>query len=193
MNRLWYSKVYLEGPMDFADDRGEGWRSSLTPFLRSKNIGILDPTNKATYYGHEDIDHLEERKKIIEGIKSGNVLADTLFDRYHGIMKDVVGVDLRMVDTADFIILYVNLDIYACGTFHENAMAILQRKPTIVMVEQGKVYCPPWLIGVVPHRMIFDKWENVKNYITYIDSAEKIDTLNRWRIFDYRKVYNVEA
>lgn len=191
MNRLKNSCVYLVGPMDNAGkDRGSTWRKEITPFLNNLGIGVLDPTNKQSDSGHEDKDHVDERQNIIDGIKSGHVLADSLYDKYHEIMREIVAVDLRMVDLSDFIIMYVNRDIFSCGTFHEMATAVLQRKPIIVMSEQGKVGCTPWIFGVIPHRMIFGSWEEVRNYINHIDSSETVDTLNRWRFYQYDKIFS---
>lgn len=189
-NRLKGSTVYLCGPMDHCPDRGVSWRQKITPFLHNLGIGVYDPSNKATFgIADEDVDHLEDRHTIIDGIKSGLVLQRDLYDKYHELMKEVVAIDLRMVDISSFIILYVDTDIHACGTYIEIATSALQRKPIIACVKQGKVNCPPFLMGLLKHEMIFSSWEEVTNYIQHIALSENIDTLGRWKFFDYKKVF----
>lgn len=193
MNRLKYATCYLAGPMDHARDRGEGWRQEITPFLKSLNVGVYDPTNKATFgFANEDLDHLQERYKLIDGIKAGVIVNKDLYDKYHELMKDVVSIDLRMVDISSFILLYVDLDIYACGTYIEVATSALQRKPIITCVKQGKVNCPPFLMGLLKHEMIFSNFNEVKNYINHINSDSQIDTLGRWKFFNYDKIFNLD-
>jgi nucleoside 2-deoxyribosyltransferase len=194
LNRLKGTRAYLVGPMDFVKDRGEVWRRSITPFLKSLGIGVFDPTDKASFgFGSEDVDQLKYREELIQKIQNyGPIYRNYYFDEYHTIMKQIVAIDLRMVDEASFIIAYVNTDIHSCGTYHEIAMAVNQRKPVIVMCEQGKVHCPPWLIGTLKHEMIFSTWDEVKQYITHIDQDEQVNTLNRWRFYDYNKVFDVK-
>lgn len=189
MNKLKGTRAYLVGPMDYASDRGVEWRKLITPFLKGLGIGVFDPTNKASFgFGNEDLDHIDERKKLLEHIKlEPNNKA--LYDRYHNIMKEVVAIDLRMIDISDFIIAYINTNIYSCGTFHEIAMAVNQRKPVIVCCEQGKGNLPPWLFGILKHEMVFGNWKDVQSYISDIDSGKILDTCNRWRYFDYEKIF----
>jgi hypothetical protein len=51
-------------------------------------------------------------------------------------------------------------------------------------MEQGKNNAPDWLFGTIPHEMILSSWDEVKNYLNYIDSSEKIQTHNRWQFFN---------
>lgn len=190
MNRLKSSKTYLIGGMDDFSDRGMGWRQEITPFLTNMGIGVLDPTNKHSMIGHEDFDHLETRKKIIEGIESGVIIENDLYTQYNKIMKEVVSIDLRMVDTADFLIVYIDTSKHLCGSYHELAMSVNQRKPTLVVCKQGKIKTPPWIMGIVPHQMIFSTWEQLKKYLIDIDTSENINTLGRWKFFDYDKIFN---
>ena len=47
-NRLVAQRVYLAGPIDYADDDGIAWRQAITPKLEAMNIMVMDPTNKMT-------------------------------------------------------------------------------------------------------------------------------------------------
>ena len=100
-NRLVAQRVYLAGPIDYADDDGIGWRQAITPKLEAMNIMVMDPTNKMTTntrYNEvgEEQNNLKELKKL---------------GRWHELrseMKPIVLVDLRMVEIADFVIAYID-------------------------------------------------------------------------------------
>jgi hypothetical protein len=179
--------------MDFAKDRGTTWRTNITPFLKGLGVGVLDPCNKASAVGHENVDNLELRAHIKERIQNTTgLLQSQWYNEYHRVMAEIVGVDLRMVDISDFIVAYINTDIHSCGTYDEIMMAVNQRKPIVICVEQGKVNSPPWIIGRCKHEMIFSTWDEVQQYITHIDQDEQVNTLNRWRFFNYNKVFDVK-
>jgi hypothetical protein len=38
MNRLFYNRVYLAGPIDFAPDFGVGWRNRIKETLKDLNL-----------------------------------------------------------------------------------------------------------------------------------------------------------
>jgi len=92
--------TYLSGAMDFADDRGGGWREEITKRLVEIGIPssrILDPCNKPDCTSH----------------KLANVDEGELMDKYRAakdwdglvrVMKTLAHFDLRMVDKSDFII-----------------------------------------------------------------------------------------
>ena len=47
-NRLKGTTAYLIGPMEYSQDRGEGWRKEISVFLSEKmGIGVYDPCDKA--------------------------------------------------------------------------------------------------------------------------------------------------
>ena len=51
-------------------------------------------------------------------------------------------------------------------------------------MEQGKIKTPDWLFGTLPHSMFFSTWEDIKKYLTHVDSEEFIETKNRWKFFN---------
>ena len=60
-----------------------------------------------------------------------------------------------------------------------------QMKPIVVHVEQGKSECPDWILGRIPHQMIFSTWIQVADYFRYIAYDIEIDKMNRWYFFDF--------
>ena len=118
---------------------------------------------------------------------------DRVLDRGNGwrdditpfdLMKTIRSVDLRLVDISDFLIVNLDLDHYACGTWEELFLANRSKKPIVIHIEQGKQNTPDWLFGTIPHQMIFSTWLELQSYLQYIDGDSQIEHHNRWRFFD---------
>jgi nucleoside 2-deoxyribosyltransferase len=174
-NRLKNQRVYLAGAMDRVADRGNGWRDNITPFLENLGVIVFNPIKKPTVIGKEDAEthqyklHLKAEKK---------------YDELSHLMKIIRSVDLRLVDISDFLIVNLNLDIHPCGTYEEIFLANRSKKPVVVHMEQGKSNAPDWLFGTIPHQMIFSTWNELKNYLQYINTDSQIEHHNRWRFFN---------
>jgi nucleoside 2-deoxyribosyltransferase len=174
MNRLNAQRVYLAGAMDRVPDRGNTWRDNITPFLEDLGIVVFNPIKKPSIEGKEDE---ETHRYKLELKKNSN------FDELSKIMKMIRSVDLRLVDISDFLIVNLDIEVHPCGTYEEIFLANRSKKPVIIHIEQGKSHTPDWLFGTVPHQMIFSSWEEVKNYLLYIDSSPIIDSFKRWQFF----------
>lgn len=181
-HRLTGSMFYLAGPMDDVPDRGITWRTEIKKWLWKKGIGVLCPYEKAI------IDSQHEDHKYYEEI---NILKEyRQFDKVHEKMRAVAADDYRMVDKADALILYIDKHAHMCGSYHENCMAAYQRKPVIVCCEQGISNIPNWIFSVCRHEMFFENWQEVKAYIEFVCYGFNVPTYNRWRFFDYEKIFN---
>jgi hypothetical protein len=168
--------------MDRVPDGGIAWREDITPKLKEVGVGVLDPCKKPSEYATEDSDTrglIEEYKKSMK------------FDEVHEIMKPICAVDLRMVDIAHFLIMYLDLDVHMCGSYHEAFVAVGQKKPVLVMCKQGASKLPNWMFGVIPHEMVFNNWPQLLDYLEHINCSNEVDHMNRWRFFDFNKVYGV--
>jgi hypothetical protein len=131
------ARVYLSGPMDFVASREEemknGWRTRVGSFLRDMGCIVFDPWKKPAVrglqeYGREDVDTANARSSWTfadtkEGAKRRSRLTGKFWETLH--------IDLRMVDTSDFVIAYCPTNIYSVGTPHEIALCRLQRKPVL--------------------------------------------------------------
>lgn len=175
MNRLKNQRVYLAGAMDRVADRGVAWRDSITPFLEQLGIVVFNPINKPTDIGLEDSDthHIKTKLKQM-----------SRYDELSNMMKTIRAVDLRLVDISDFLIVNLDLDIHPCGTYEEIFWANRQKKPIIVHMVQGKNKTPDWLFGTIPHQMLFSHWDEIKQYLSHINSSENINTYKRWYFFN---------
>jgi hypothetical protein len=137
-NLLKGARVYLSGPMDFVASRAYekryGWRNRVGQFLETFGAIVLDPWNKpqvkglASDYGQEG----EETTDIREmwTFERGEIGAQTRA-RISGWFWPTVHIDLRMVDSSEFIIAYCPTNIYSVGTPHEIINAREQRKPVL--------------------------------------------------------------
>ena len=176
MNRLALNRGYLCGAMDRVIDGGIGWRQDLIDSLSDLNILWLDPCRKPIDIGVDDLENRELRHKAK---RSGD------FEFVRNQMKQIRPVDLRMVDVADFLIVNIDLQVHATGTYEELFLANREKKPILVRVAQGIENCPDWLFGTLPFEMIFSTWDEVKTYLRHIDHDPVIDRLNRWYFFNW--------
>lgn len=182
MNRLDGMRCYTAGPMDYYNHGlAKHWRKEISEFLAPKGVLVLSPLDKPS--SDPDIAESEEDKQKLTRLKDAGD-----FDEVRRIMKKVCRMDLRMVDCTDFLIGQVDTNVHMCGTYHEIFMASLQRKPTILFVEGGKANAPNWIYGIVPHELIFGSLDEVKDYLTYIDTLENTNDVERWFFFDKDKM-----
>jgi hypothetical protein len=123
--------------MDFvasrAFEKSYGWRNRVSDFLARLGVTVFDPWNKPPVrgfdaYGEEDVKSVETRERWTfadgkRGALSRSKCAQAFWETLH--------VDLRMVDTSDFVIAYCPTNIYSVGTPHEIIVARQQRKPVL--------------------------------------------------------------
>jgi len=175
MNRLKNQRVYLAGAMDRVADRGTTWRDNITPFLENLGVVVFNPIKKPTDIGLEDNESHNVKTKL---------KAQHRYDELSSMMKTIRGVDLRLVDISDFLVVNLDLDVHPCGTYEEIFDANRSKKPILIHVEQGKHSTPDWLFGTIPHQMFFSNWDDIKSYLLHINQDENITTFNRWRFFN---------
>jgi nucleoside 2-deoxyribosyltransferase len=179
MNKLKHSLVYLSGPMDNAPDGGVEWRKKVTPILHKMGIGVLDPCNKPAVGHKEDSTFRGQIQKLKDENK---------FEEVRNLMKDVVGIDLRMVDLAHFILVKVDPTIHMCGTYWEVCYAVQQHKPIILFCEQGLNRIPNWLFGVADYMAFCTSLDMAVTYIQNVDDGN-LELDRRWRFFDFDKIF----
>src|SRR5262249_15765350 len=131
------ARVYLSGPMDFVASRAvekkTGWRNRVGQFLRRSGVTVFDPWEKPDVrgmheYGREGEGTTNQRKgwtyeRGEAGADARAKIAESFWPALH--------IDLRMVDTSDFIVCYCPTNVYSVGTPHEIILARQQRKPVL--------------------------------------------------------------
>lgn len=131
------ARVYLSGPMDFVASRDveqkTGWRTRVGQMLREFGVIVFDPWSKPETrglhgYGLETAESTKEREKwtFEDSPRGANARA-----KLTGHYWETLHIDLRMVDTADFLVAYCPTNVYSVGTVHEIALARQQRKPVL--------------------------------------------------------------
>lgn len=169
-------RTYLIGAMDRVIDGGIGWRSALTPFLKSIDINVLNPCNKPVVTVAKEDDGTRERIEYYKKTQQ--------YERIRQEFGSIRNADLRCVDVSDFVIAYINLDVHMCGSYEEIVTANRQKKPVLIWCEQGKQNIPNWLFLMLPHNHMFNNMEELVNYIGYVDTTTSIEELDRWFFFD---------
>lgn len=176
-NKLKGMRCYLAGPIDHADDDGKGWRTKTQKWLEKKNAFVFNPCAKPiSYQKYKEID--EEKTKMMALKSSGR------FFELTKRMKEIVHVDLRMVDVSDVVIVYLNPEVGMFGTIHELITSLQQRKPTLVVIEGGKTKAPNWLFGLMDYNFMFDSFKDLYEFLTHIDEEFIQADLSRWVFFD---------
>jgi len=183
MGRLKGSLAYCCGPMDDVADRGIHWRADIQEFLWQLGCGVLNPCDKPTKDASEDT-------SVFANINDLKQMGQ--YDAVSNIMKPIVNIDLNMVDMAQFLVMYVDTSCHMCGSYGEQAMACMQRKPVVVCCRQGKAKVPNWLFGICNHNLFFSDWNSVYKYLNYVDHGSTINKDDGWRFFDYKKIYNID-
>ena len=164
--------TYLAGPIDNADDAGSTWRKRIRKKILENNVGlyVLDPTDKVGKLVSETteqvrISHKQRQSEDWDGLSKR--------------MKQIVRHDLRQVDISDFIIAKINPDIHSCGTYAEIQIASLQKKPILLICDQGKENVPLWLFGIMDHNCMFNSEEECIEYLCKVNSGE-IELSDKW-------------
>tara|TARA_Y100000356_G_scaffold92260_1_gene77769 strand:+ start:87 stop:632 length:546 start_codon:yes stop_codon:yes gene_type:complete len=180
MNRLKGMRTYLAGAMDRVPDGGVGWRQTITPTLSDMGVVVLNPCDKPVEVGIEDAN----TRKEIERLKEKQLYSD--IRKKYGVIRTL---DLRCVDISDFIIASIDIDVHACGTYEEIAVANSQKKPVLIWCQQGKKSAPNWLYFMLPHQHIFGDIESLIRYLGYVNSCEEeVEHHKRWFFFDRKRM-----
>lgn len=131
------ARVYLSGPMDFVasreNEKRTGWRSRLSQFLMDFQTTVYDPWNKPEvagmpHYGKEDEFSADKR---YEWTYEDSTRGDRIRAELCAEFWPTLHIDLRMVNSSDFLISYCPTNIYSVGTVHEIVMARLENKPVL--------------------------------------------------------------
>ena len=131
------ARVYLSGPMDFVASRESekkfGWRNRVSEFLREFGVTVFDPWFKPEMYGIKEYGREDETTAKVreqwsfepseKGAEARASCADSFWPALH--------MDLRMVDTSDFLVAYVPTNVYSVGTPHEIILCRQQRRPVL--------------------------------------------------------------
>ncbi len=168
--------VYLAGPIDRAKDDGLTWRNEVKRKLKEKNIKVkvFDPTHKPKSLGTKIPSEIGEEKKLVKDLKRKGE-----WDKAAKIVNIYRRYDLRMVDTCNFFVIYIDTDIHSCGSYNELFLAETQHKPIFGIIKQKKEDLPDWLMDVINYNELFESVEEFIQYLMCLDNGE-IELDDRW-------------
>ena len=171
-NLLYKTKTYLVGHMQYLS--GRDWREEVTEKLAPLSITCFDPYKKPFV---KDVEEDEASR-----IEMETWMKTKQYDRVSERMKTVRSYDLNLVDRSDFIIAHLVPDVASWGSAEELTTAIRMKKPTFISMEGGKSKAPLWLLGMLPHKYIYNSLDEVTEMLYAIDNGIKPIDSDRWRL-----------
>lgn len=171
-NLLDKTRTYLVGHMQYAN--GRNWREKVKDGLSPLGIKIFDPYDKPFI---KDVDEDENaRSKVANDMERG------FYEDVATRMKEIRSYDLNLVDRSDFIIAHLLPEVASWGSAEEIVTAVRMKKPIFISMEGGKKKTPLWMMGMLPHKYIYNSISDVVDMIKMIDRGEKNIDSERWRL-----------
>ena len=172
MNLLSKTKTYLVGHMQYVS--GRNWREEITDRLTKIGVTCFDPYKKPFM---RDVEEDEStREEMATWMKTKQ------YDRVTDRMKTVRSYDLNLVDRSDFIVAHLVPDVASWGSAEEIVTAVRMKKPVFVSMEGGKARTPLWMLGMFPHKYIYNSVDEITEMLFAIDSGSKEIDSDRWRL-----------
>jgi len=172
MNLLLKTKAYLVGHMQYLS--GRNWRSEIADQLNNLNITCFDPYKKPFV---KDVEEDEASREEME-----TWMQTKQYDRVTERMKMVRSYDLNLVDRSDFIIAHLVPDVASWGSAEEIVTAVRMKKPIFISMEGGKSKTPLWMLGLLPHKYIYNSLDEIVEMLYAIDNGNKPIDSDRWRL-----------
>ncbi len=158
--------------MQYVD--GRGWRETITPTLEGMGITVFNP------YIKPFIDDCDEDETVRADLKLK--MGREEYDAVAARMKTVRNFDLRLCDLSDFIIAHINPAVASWGSAEEIVTSVRAKKPVFLSIEGGKKACPLWILGMLPHKYIYNNLDEIAAVLKRIDSGEKKIDSTRWKL-----------
>jgi hypothetical protein len=172
MNLLYKTKTYLVGHMQYLS--GRDWRKEVTEKLEPLNITCFNPYEKPFI---KDVEEDENSR-----IEMETWMKTKQYDRVTEKMRTVRSYDLNLVDRSDFIIAHLVPDVASWGSAEEIVTAVRMKKPIFISMEGGKSKAPLWMLGMLPHKFIYNSLDEVIEMLYAIDDGNKPIDSDRWRL-----------
>jgi nucleoside 2-deoxyribosyltransferase len=172
MNLLDKTKTYLVGHMQYLS--GRNWREEVADKLKDLGITSFDPYKKPFIKDVEEDEATRQEMDVWMKTKQ--------YDRVTERMKTIRAYDLNLVDRSDFIIAHLVPDVASWGSAEEIVTAVRMKKPVFVSMEGGKCKTPLWMLGMFPHKYIYNSLDEIIEMLYAIDSGSKEIDSDRWRL-----------
>jgi len=168
------TRCYLIGHMQYAN--GRGWRDIVKETFKETGIKFYDPYHKP--FVHDIPEDETSRADMLHWMETEQ------YDLVAQRMKEVRGYDLRLCDVCDWFVAVIKPSVASWGSAEEITTVIREKKPLFLIIDdpRGKRACPLWLMGVLPHKYIYDTLEEAIQTIKYIDEGIVKMSSDRWKL-----------
>ena len=153
---------------------GRDWRKEVTEKLAPLNILCFNPYEKPFM---KDVEEDEASRQEME-----TWMKTKQYDRVTEKMKTVRAYDLNLVDRSDFIIAHLVPEVASWGSAEEITLAVREKKPVFISMEGGKAKTPLWMLGMLPHKYIYNSVDEILDMLYAIDGGSKPIDSDRWRL-----------
>lgn len=153
---------------------GRNWREHVTEKLEPLSITCFDPYKKPFI---KDVEEDEASRQEME-----TWMKTKQYDRVTERMKTVRAYDLNLVDRSDFIIAHLVPEVASWGSAEEITLAVREKKPVFISMEGGKAKTPLWMLGMLPHKYIYNSVDEILDMLHAIDGGSKPIDSDRWRL-----------
>jgi len=153
---------------------GRDWREEVTEKLAPLEITCFNPYKKPFI---KDVEEDEASRQEME-----TWMKTKQYDRVTERLKTVRAYDLNLVDRSDFIIAHLVPDVASWGSAEEIVTAVRMKKPIFISMEGGKAKTPLWMLGMLPHKYIYNNVEEIVDMLYAIDGGKKEIDSDRWRL-----------
>ena len=153
---------------------GRNWREEVSEKLKPLGITCFDPYKKPFM---KDVAEDEASRQEME-----TWMKTKQYDRVTERLKTIRSYDLNLVDRSDFIIAHLVPEVASWGSAEEIVTAVRMKKPIFISMEGGKAKTPLWMLGMLPHKYIYNNVEEIIEMLHAIDGGSKPIDSDRWRL-----------
>jgi len=171
-NVLSNTRCYLIGGMEYED--GSIWRKEIEESLRYTKIKFFNPYKKP--FINNSYEGSAERKEFKDMMEQGRY--DLVSDSFKKIRAD----DLRLCDVSDFFVVRVNPSIPSWGSAEELTTINRMKKAVFIFTEGGKKKTPLWIMGMIPHKYIYNNIYEIIDTLKRIDDGSQPIDSDRWKL-----------
>lgn len=149
-------KLYLAGPIEYQS--GPNWRLEVVKHLTEEfGIEVFDP-------------HADEKEKYLPELLESKARGD--FDTTTEIARKFVRSDLGHLDRCDIVLANIPSGIPTVGTVEEILTGLHNKKPVILVCEDGKRNIPSWYYGIMNHNMFFGSFNETFSYLREVNDGK---------------------
>ncbi len=145
--------IYLSGAIEYAPDKGKGWRAALTPFLRG--------------LGHQVYDPAEDERKNLDDVEMGEFRGWKRSDpeRFRATVRKIIAWDLDWIEhRADCVVAF--WDEHAQrggGSSAELTLAHRRGIPVYLVAGVPVEQVSGWILGCASH--VFTDFQQLRNFL----------------------------